>query len=311
MGHELARPTPATALILAVVALAACGGDDEETPPPVLDNVRELVAEQREHVVDAVDAPASSETVGPAELPLPDRSEYEGANRVVNLWVGVDGETHPIDVWGRRTFTTGPILLAENVEYGAASDYFGAPPGYSLSIVAAGAGPDGDELAALFNAVEGEQITTLFTNGDDQGAAAAPSVWEVDPTGALGAPAAPDPGTGVVYLFAPNTRAFGDALTVSVGSDAFYVGDGSGACHVQRVEHAGFQPNVLGGTQDVQVQLEPGPAVFTLHPWPSADECGAPSVLDVTVDVAADRTVTLLVYSPDGVRLEVLSLPMG
>ena len=82
-----------------------------------------------------------------AELPPPDPSEYEGANRLVNLWVGPAGETMPIDVWGRRTFTNGPILLAEDVGFGESTDYFSAPPGYSLAVVGAGAGGGGGASA--------------------------------------------------------------------------------------------------------------------------------------------------------------------
>ena len=80
---------------------------------------------------------------------------------------GPSGETAPIDVWGRRTFTNGPILLAEDIGFGESSDYVSAPAGYSLVVVGAGAGPDGDERAGMFNAVDGEQITLVFTNSDE------------------------------------------------------------------------------------------------------------------------------------------------
>ena len=322
MGHQFARAIAATALT-AALALAACGGDDDGAePPPVLDNVRDLVASAADAAGAAADSGASDAVptsidaaeaaqAAVAELPSPDRSEFVGANRVVNLWVGVDGETHTVDVWGRRTFTNGPILLVEGLGFGEASDYFSAPPGYRLAIVGAGAGPDADELAGMFNAADGEQITVIYTNDDDQGSVWAPNLWEIDPSGSAGAPAPPLPGTGLVYLYAANTKAFQDALTPAIGGGSFYVGDGSAECRPQRIEERGFQPNVLGGTQDVQLDLPAGPATITLHPWFSPDECDQPSVLDVDVDVPADGAVLVVVYTPDGQSINALQLAIG
>lgn len=310
MGHQLTRSVAAAAVVL---GLAACGGgDDQSTPPPVLDNAREQVASLTETSDPPEDAGESVADTVPdvAELPAPDASEYEGANRVVNLWVGVDGETRSVDVWGRRTFTNGPILLAENIGFGEASEYFSAPPGYSLVVVGTGAGADGDELAGMFNAGPSDQVTMIYTNDDPQGAVWAPNLWEVtaDETGL--APSPPQLGTGLVYLYAPNTRSFDESLTASLGGSSFYVGDGSTECAYQRIEVEGFQASVLGGTQDVQLELNPGQATISLHPWFSPDECSQPSVLDVTVEVPADGIVIVLVYSPDGETIDTLQLPV-
>lgn len=312
MGHQFTRAAVAAALGLSLAA--ACGGETgtDVSPRPVLDNARDQVA-----VVPGsspIDSAADQDTtVEPtvAELPAPDPSEYEGSNRVVNLWVGPDGATKPIDVWGRRTFSNGPILLVEELPFGAASDYFAAPPGYSLVVVGAGAGPDGEQLAGMFNAGRNDQVTMVFTNDDPIGGVWAPNLWEAtaDETGL--APDPPRPGMGLVFVYAPNTRSFDDSLTATLGGSSFYVGSGVGACAPQRIEERGFEASVLGGTQDVQLELAPGPATITLHPWFSPDRCEQPPVLEFTVDVPADGIVLVLVYSPDGKSITTLQLPVG
>ncbi len=314
MGHQFARAALAAALT--VGSLVACGGGgDQAAPTPVLDNARELVASTVESVDDPADGASSAlaSTTGGApqvsELPAPDASQYEGANRVVNLWVGPAGETSSIDVWGRRTFTNGPILLVEDLGFGEASDYFAAPPGYSLVIVGAGAGPDGVELAGLFNTGDDDQVTTIYTNDDGQGAVWAPNLWEAAAETAL-APLPPQPGMGLVQLYAANTRSFDESLTASIGGSSFYVGTGGSQCARQRIEEQGFQPNVLGGTQDVQLELPPGMATISLYPWFSPDECDRPAAIDIPVDVPADGTVLVIVYSRDGLGIETLQLPV-
>jgi hypothetical protein len=316
VGHEFSRATLAATLI--ALAAACGGGDDSGEPPPVLDNARQQVsaATPADEAADAEPSPGSANEAdgetgvdsAPAELPAPDPSTFEGANRVVNLWVGESGTTAAIDVWGRRTFTNGPILLAEGIEFGRASDYFAAPAGYSLVVVGSGAGPDGEELASMFNAADGEQITLVYTNGDSAGAVEAPNLYEY---GNDQAPRPAAPGSGLVVLFAPNIRAFSDEMIASVGGDAFYVGDGSAVCRTQRIEADGFSPSILGGTQRVELELPPGPAAISLYPWFSSDECNQPSAHDLTVDVAPDRTVMVFVYTRDGASVESMILPVS
>lgn len=306
MGHQLAGPAVAAAVALA--ALSGCGGGDDDVGlPAVLDNAREQVSTDQPGANPTDDA-GSSTVPELDELPAPDASSYEGANRVVNLWTDADGQTQPIDVWGRRTFTNGPILLVEQLEFGQASDYFSAPPGYSLVVVGAGAGADGDELASLFNAGPHDQVTMVFTNDDPDGSIWAPNLWEAAAAETGLAPAPPLPGTGLVYLYAANTRSFDETLTESVGGSSFYVGNGSTECARQRVQDEGFAPNVLGGTQDVQLALPPGPAAISLHPWFSPDECGQPAAVEFGLDVPADGIVMVLVYSPDGETIATLQL---
>lgn len=308
MGYQLPRAVVAGA-VGAVLAAACGGGDGGSDPPAVLDNAREQVATATTELPPS--DVASSEvapTSDPVELPAPDPSTFEGANRVVNLWVGADGDSIDVDVWGRRTFTNGPILLANGISFGVASDYFSAPPGYSLVIVGAGAGPDADELAGMFNAADGEQITTMFTNSDTLGGVSAPALFEV---GSSQAPEPPAVGMGLVVLFAPNTGSFGDELIAAIGGDAFYVGDGSTECRTQRQAAEGVADVILGGTQQVELELEPGAALISLHPWFSPDDCNQPSALDLTVDVVADETTMVFVYSPDGVSIDTLVVPVG
>lgn len=309
MGHEFARAALAAALACSV---AACGSTDRDVePPPVLDNAREQVATATSSPSTSsgppADSPPDSVTTVPSELPPPDPSTFDGANRVVNLWVGPAGETTPIDVWGRRTFTNGPVLLAEDVAFATASDYFAAPSGYDLVVVSAGAGPDGAERAGMFNAVDGEQITLVFTNGDDVGGVAATDVFERGRR----APEPPADGTGLVVMSAANLQAFSATMIESVGGDAFFVGDGTSVCRPQRIEADGFPPNVLGGTQQVEFEVAPGPAAISLHPWFSADGCDQPSVLDLTVEVGAGDSALVLVYSRDGVTVDALILPVA
>lgn len=341
MGHQLAGAVAAAALVLSAGAvLVGCGGDADDTqPPPVLENARAVVS-----TVDASSTSESGESIGSSEpggssdasepgagatssvagddqpsaadvvvdeLPAPDPALFEGANRVVNLWVGLDGATTALDVWARRSFTSGPVLLVEDLAFGAASDYFASPPGHTIEVVASGAGPDGAALAGVFHAGEGEQITTVVTNDDERGAIWAPNIWESDPLGGSQAPEPPARDLGLVLLVAPNTRSFADSLTATVGSDAFFVGDGSTECAPQRIEEEGFQPAVLGGTQQVELEVEPGPASITLHPWPSPEMCDTSPVLEIDVDVPVAGIVLVLVYSADGVSLDSLVLPVG
>lgn len=307
MGHQFARPALAAAIALAV---GACGGGDGGgDPPPVLDNAREQVAAATPPATDSISSPADSveDTAPASELPPPDPSVFEGSNRVVNLWVGPDGETTAIDVWGRRTFSNGPLLLAEDVGFGRASDYFSAPPEYHLVVVGAGAGPDGEERASMFNATDGEQITLIFTNGDEFGGVDAPNLIERGPQ----APDPPAEGNGLIVLTAPNVGAHSDRLTASVGGDAFFVGDGSDTCRTQRVEAGGFPPDVLGGTQQIELEVPPGSAAISLHPWFSPDECAQPSVLDLTLAVGAGEAVLVVVYTTDGTSLSAVTLPVA
>ena len=60
----------------------------------------------------------------------------------------------------------------------------------------------------------------------------------------------------------------------------------------------------------MQLELPPGPVTISLHPWFSPDDCDQTEALQFTVDVIADSTVLVLVYSPDGETITTLQLPV-
>lgn len=295
MGHQLARAAVAAALTLTV----ACGGDGEvDEPPPVLDNARELAAEARTAASsdDATEAPPDV-----AELAPPDPSTFVGANRIVNLVTSADAA---LDVWAARTFETGPVLLAADVAFGGASDWFAVPPLAELEVVRSGAGPDGVVVADLLATTDGERLTTFVIDGPD--GIETNDLWESGPR----ALAPPDPGRALVVVVAPNTGSFREELRAGVGSDSFYVGDGSGSCWEQRVERDGFQPEVLGGPSVVEITTRAGPATISLHPWPSPEACATPPVATVDVDVDDRDALAVVVYTTDGSTLDALLLPL-
>lgn len=311
----------ALALVVAAALLAACGGSDQAEPLDPAEIARQQAAAARASgTTAAASTPGSaSSTVAadasvdaaaaPDELPQPDPVAFVGATRIVNLWAGLGGVTQVIDVWARRTFTNGPVLLVEDLAYGEASDYVATPVNHSIVVVGADAGPDGTELAGVTNAGDGEQITTVFTNADDIGTVWAPALYERSPRGNGPPPEPPSDGNGLVYLSAPNTASFQSSLTLALGGAAFFVGDGSGACARQRIEDDGFAASILGGTQNVQLDLPPGSYTLTLHPWPSPHACAQPSVLDIPVEVGAGTATLILVSSRDGQSVQALALP--
>lgn len=291
MGHQLARAAVAAALTV----LAACGDGADDAQPSVLDVARDQVA---------LSADGGDEVDG--ELPPPDPSLFVGDHRLVNLWVGADGAGETFDVWGRRTFTNGPVLLASDVEPGAVTDYFAAPPGYDVALVGAGAGPDGSELAGLVDVEPGEQVTTILTSGPD-GSVQTTNVWERDPSGVFGAPAPPADGRGLVVVVAPASA----SLDAAVGGahDGLLVGDGSGDCARQRTEAEGYAARVLDAVERVEIERRPGPLTFTLHD--AVDGCESPALAEVAVDVGAGSTVLVVVHSIDGETIEASVLPVA
>jgi hypothetical protein len=322
VGHQLVGASAATSLrrlaallVSLTVAVVGCGGDDGDdaiAPPDPLDIARQQ-AEARDPVADPAGAAtasaadpaatvASASTVVVDELPPPDASAFVGANRIVNLWVGPGGTTQIVDVWARRTFTNGPVLLVKDLAYGQASGYVAAPANHEIAVVGSGAGPDGLELASVTPVAAGGQVTTVFTNADDTGAGEASAFAEQ-----LIAP--PADGAGLVVLAAVNTDAFQAPLTLALGGWEFAVGDGSESCLPQRIEAAGFAP-VLVGADRVEVDVAPGLNRFTLHGAPSPTGCAEASLLDIPLDIVAGSATLVLVSTRDGESLQATWLPI-
>lgn len=312
MGHQLAR----TALAAALTTIAACGGSgDAGETRPVLDNARDAVAAASgdsgtaaSDVTPDVTAGASDPgpADGPDELPPPDPSTFRGAQRFVNLWTSRSGEVTPVDVWVRRTFDAGPVLLAAEVAFGTATPYLATPQGGDVAVVASGAGPDGVALAELPPAPAGEQLTTLVATRDLDGGVAASTVIEQGRDGSI---VPPVDGNGLIVVTAANVRAFADVLVPSIGADSFVLGDGAGVCRPQRGEADGFAPVVLDGTQRIELEVPAGPTPVSLHP--ASGGCDAASVLDVTVDVGAGGTVLVVAFTRDGSGLDAITLPVA
>jgi hypothetical protein len=307
MGHQLARATVAATLTLSLLGAGCEGGD--EAPPDALETARSL-AEQAAGDPSVVPTGTSSLGLDVAELPAPDRSTFGGETRVVNLWVGAAGEHQVVDVWGRRTFTNGPVLLIEGLAFAEVSAPFGVPQGYSVVVVGVGAGPDGLELGGVSVAGEGERVLTVFTNADETGRTEAYAVFEVDRAGAFGAPAPPTDGSGLLVLRQANTDAFRGSLQAVGGSDSFYVGDGAGSCLPQRGESTGTAASVLGGTQPVELEVAGGSVNVSLHDWTDPDRCASASLAEFDVEVAPGDAVLGLVYTPDGQSLALMTVPM-
>lgn len=240
------------------------------------------------------------------ELPAPDSSMFEGSHRIVNLWVGAGGVTTEIDVWARRTYSHGPALLADDLGFGEVTEYLGAPPNADLVFVGAGAGPDGIELGGVVNAIGNQQLTAVFAAADRLDGATTMTLWE---RGSDLAPGLPSPGLGLVEVMGVNLSPFGDDLRLAFGVDTFSVGAGTSSCVEQRGEADGFAPGVVGSGKPVEFELESGPAVITLHS--SVDGCGSPPVHEIPVDVVADASVLVIVYTTDGTTIGSLALPFG
>jgi hypothetical protein len=257
--------------------------------------------------------PTSAEGPGAApatpELPPPDK--FAGEVRIVNLYRDAEGKTQAIDLWAVRSFSNGPLLLAENVAFGAASDWARAPEGQSIYVKPAGAGADADDLGGFFSPAEGDRITGILIF--ESGSASVGSYWERSAQERSDAIKAPPAGKGLVVLRAGQLWAWDESLRETVGGGSFNVGDGAGACRHQRVEDEGFQASVLGGTQPVLLDLDPGTATITLHRWPASPDsaCSSDPVYRFDVEVPASGGVMVLLYTPDGKQLQHLQIPLG
>jgi hypothetical protein len=311
--RTLRRVTTLALLFVLAGALAACGSDDDIAGGNRAGDDVNVAAGGE---TDDLDDNATDDPMVPAddEFPPPDPDTFEGRNRVVNLWIDDEGNTSDIDVWAFRSFTAGPVLLVEGLGFGDVSEYFAAPNGQSIVFTAAGTGPDADELGSMFRAEANQQITAVYTWSPDRFSdqeTSVPNYWEFDDLDPTMAPDGPAAGKGLVIIRSPQVWGFEDQLEASLGSKSWRVGAGDGECLHQRVEDEGFSPAILGGTAEILHEADPGTVAFTLHTWPDTDECSTDPVFEAAVDVEADASVLVIVYTPDGESLDTLVLPFA
>jgi hypothetical protein len=290
------------AICAVVFLLAACGNDDTSAPSGTTSTT------------DSGEQPATTESAGP-ELPEADPSSYVGENRVVHLAVLPDGSTPVLDVWAVRSFEYAPILLVEGLEYGEVSDWYGRPGGMAVAVVESGAGPDGDRFAELFSANDDQQYTNVVMWDRERDAASGYLFQDVDPGSDSAFPEGA-PGTALVVLNAYQLRLHplseGESFdqTIAGVPTSFNVGMvGITGCAPQpRVTDEGFSPSVLGGTQRVMFDLEPGTTSFTFHGWGSDNQdCMDPTLFGpLDVDVSAGDRAWVMLHSADGEDIEAL-----
>lgn len=306
----------AIVLATALGAATACGGDDGGSAPtgPQPSGTDSTASPDTTAPGTATSAAPTTEV-----LPSADPSTYVGRNRVVHLAVLPDGSTPELDVWARRSFEYAPILLVEGLGYGEVSDWYGVPDGMSVVVVPAGAGPDATEIASVFSAAADQQYTHLVMWDRDRDATAGFLLEDVDPGNPNEFPAA-RPGLALVQLYAyqlrlhPLAEGEGFDQTIAGVPTSFQVGfeGGSGCAPQPRLTEQGLSPAVLGGTQRVPFDLEPGTTSFTSHGWGASDEgCLDPTLfgpLDVTVQ-AGERAWVVL-HSRDGQSIEALTVPI-
>ncbi|MBA3465173.1 MAG: hypothetical protein H0T46_34905 [Deltaproteobacteria bacterium] len=269
-----------TALVVAVLAFG-CGkkGDDKQA------------SEGTPSVKEPVPTAPANQEKGP-----PPKEEYKGKNRLVNLYIGADGKTQTVDVWVRRGFKWGPVKLAENVEFGKVSAWFGVPSSMSPVVLPVGAKADDKELSGMVYGRPDEVVTGVLTTY--RGQANVVSLYDVskEMTQAVKPPSA---GKGTIILDAGQLQSYEAALTEKYGGRSFNVGDGTGECRPQRDPK--MADLALGGTASYELELPPGKAKVTLHKWPAPADgrCKAAAVYELEVEAIADKAQRVFIYTPD------------
>ena len=271
---------------IVLLALAACGGKKEDKQD------RPATAGGSSSGSAAAMKPPEPETKGP-----PPKDVYTGKNRLVNLYVAPDGKTQTVDVWVRRGFKYDPVKLAENVEFGKASTWFGVPQNMSPVVLPAGGKPDDKEISPMAYGKADEVVTGVLQARNGQ-----PSVsTRYDVSASMpGAPQPPTKGKGTLVLDAGQLSEYDKVLAEKFGGRSFYVGDGAGACRPPRDPKN--EALALGGTAEKELELDPGKVKITLHKWPAKkdEECKSPAVFEFEAEVVADKAQRIYVYTPDG-----------
>lgn len=247
------------------------------------------------------------------ELPPPPEDVYEGKARVINLAMK-DGQPVAIDVWATQSFSYAPVKLAENVAFGEATEWFQSPKGSPVKAFVAGTPPDSeDTLGGVMHPAKGESITAMLYNSDD-GSPTNGNYWDTsDDATTTETPDAPPAGKGYVVFRAGQLKPFEEAMTEVTGGWALRVGDGKEKCIPQRIEELGFQASLLGGTQAVEIDLEPGTHTITFHKGMKKGCTSAEKVYEISLEVKADTAQSVVLFTPDGKTLKhaVYDLPVN
>lgn len=279
-----------------MVALLGCGGKKDDKQPPA---------------GGGAGAGGSSMTSPePEKKGAPPKEAYKGKNRLVNFYVGKDGKTQTVDVWVRRGFKYDPVKLADHVQFGTASTWFGVPEHMAPVALPVGAGPDDKDISPVAYGKADEVVTGLLMMSN--GSVGVSSMYDVSKD-MTQAPKPPAAGKGLVILYAYPLYELRDAMTPTFGGTSFNVGDGTGACLKQRDPK--MESLALGGTSSYELDLDPGKHTITLHKWPGPpkqeDRC-KDAVFTINVDVVADKAQWVFLYSPDqGKSIATLALPVG
>ena len=292
----------------AVLGLVAQGCGSKEKDASNDDKPKEVA----KATVD-VTAP-KAEIAAPVKKELPAPTEfYEGKARVINFAMK-DGKPVAVDVWAAQSFKYAPVKLAENVAFGEASEWFQSPKNSPVKTVIAGAPHDSKEdLGGPFPPKKGEHITAMIFNKED-GSFTNGNYWETsNDLEKANTPDAPPAGKGYVVLRAGQLSAHKEALTELTGGWALRVGDGKEKCMTQRVEAMGFQASLLGGTQQIEIDLAPGTHTLTFHKGLEKGCTSATKVYELSLDVAADTAQNVVLYTPDAKTLKhaAFSMPVN
>lgn len=246
---------------------------------------------------------------GPDEAPPPP-SAMVGKNRLINLWQDAAGATVCVDVWSLRGLYA-PKKVVDHLELGQVSPWFGVPEHVATAIVKCGAGASGEALAPAATGEADEIVTGVLLFEDGRSVTTALYDKSSRMSQAIVPPA---PGKGLVVLDAGQLRPFGATMEQRYGGTAFYVGDGAGACATQRLPPGVTDGALLGGTNQVQVELPPGHAKLSIHKWDGgpAEACAKPALVELGVDVVADQAQWVFLYTPDaGKTITSLAAPIG
>lgn len=281
-------------LLMVVLALGACGGKKDDKPKESMGGGGGG---------GSASAMAQPE---PEKKGAPPKEVYKGKNRLVNLLVSADGKTQTVDVWVRRGFKYDPVKLAENVEFGKASTWFGVPEHMSPVVLPVGAKPDDKEISPMAYGKADEVVTGVMY--EDRGSVGVTSRYDVSKDMTAPAPAPAD--KGVLILDAGQLSNFEKQLTEKFGGRSFYVGDGAGNCLEHRDEK--MRSLALGGTATRELALAPGKVKISLHKWPAqkGEECKSPAVYEFEAEASAGKMAYVFVYTPDaGKSLATVTVP--